>query len=213
MEELWQLAEEESARIKASPEGWRKFHTTFFANLETGQSLEHASNYIFDPIGIILIRPLKNIEYESTPRNSLTFAETGGDGVHFGLVQMEGQILEKSPVVMTVPANYGEENLIVGGNLHEFLCLGSRMGYFLLEQLTYSDNRKQTLEDLEHPEAAAEREFQATKDILGKDHFDRDRYLLQMLRDRLSLKPWHNVAKRLKELQSFQKYLDVPSEE
>ncbi len=213
LEKLWKLAEEESARIKANPEIWQKVQLTFFANLEIGRTLEQASNLIFDPIGLILIRPLKTLEYESTPRNSCAFAETGIDGTHFSLVQMGGQITEKSPVVMTVPANYREENLIVGGTLYEFLCLGSKIGYSGLDQLTYSDNRKETLEWLEHPEAFFKQEFQECKDQLGKEYFDREQDLLQLLRHRLSLKPWKNVEKRLKELQSFKKSLDLPSDE
>lgn len=214
LEKLWKLAEEESARIKANPEIWQKVQPTFFSNLETGRTLEQASNYIFDPhLGLILIRPLETLEYESTPRNSCAFAETGVDGVHFSLVQVDGQITEKSPVVMTVPANYGEENLIVGSNLYEFLCLGSKIGFSGLDQLTYSDNRKETLEWLEHPEAFVKQEFQECKDQLDKEYFDRKQYLLQLLRDQLSLKPWKNVEKRLKTLQSFKKLLDLPSDE
>ncbi len=112
-------------------------------------------------------------------------------------------------MVMTVPANYGEENLIVGSSLYEFLCLGSRTGYFLLEGLTYSDSGKKTLEYLEHPEALVKEESQ----VLNKENFKRKENLLQLLRDRLSLKPWKNVEKRLKELQSFKKSLDLPSDE
>ncbi|NHI92390.1 MAG: hypothetical protein EAX96_07785 [Candidatus Lokiarchaeota archaeon] len=209
MEKLRKSAEEESARIKTNPEIWQKVQPTFFANLEIGRSLEQASNFIFDPIGLILMHPLKTEEYESTPRNSSAFARTGGDGVHFSLLHLDGQIIEKSPVVMTVPDNYGEENLIVGSSLYEFLCLGSRTGYFLLEGLTYSDRRKETLEYLEHPEALVKEDSQ----VLNKENIKRSQYLLQLLRDSLSLHPWRNIENRLSELQSFQKLLDLPSKE
>ncbi len=206
LEKLWHLAEEEAARTKSNSEIWQKMHPTFFANLKIGRTLEQASNFIFDPIGLILIRPLKTEEYESTPRNSSAFAHTGGEGVHFSLLQLEDQITEKSPVVMTVPANYGDENLIVGSNLYEFLCLGSRTGYFLLEGLTYSDSKKETLEYLEHPEALMKQESQ----VLNEEEIKRGEYLLQLLRDRLTLTPWRNVENRLNELQSFQKLLEFP---
>jgi len=44
-------------------------------------------NDFFDPIGLILLGKLENLEYWCTPTNSITFASTGGDGVHYGLLR------------------------------------------------------------------------------------------------------------------------------
>lgn len=98
----------------------------------------------YDPglghLGLLLSSELKNEGYWCTPTNSLRFAETGGDGVHFSLVQVNGGVGEDSPVVMTVPQNFGEKidaNIIVGSSLLDFLRFGLRRGYFAMEQLAY----------------------------------------------------------------------------
>lgn len=75
------------------------------------------------------------------PVNTVCFARTGGDGCHFSFVACSGQYpIEECPVVMTVPAGAGggtrgTANVIVGANLWEFLDLGLRTGFFVLEKL------------------------------------------------------------------------------
>ena len=93
-------------------------------------------NGTFDPVGLVLLAPPRNEGYWCTPTNSLTFAITGGDGVHYGLMAINGEFTDLSPVVMTVPM-CDTPNKIVGANLKEFLALGCRYGYFALEQLVY----------------------------------------------------------------------------
>ena len=91
-------------------------------------------------LGLLLSRKLRNGGYWCTPENSLEFGGTGGDGVHFSLVQINGTVTEESPVVMTVPANSGEPqdaNAIVGNSLINFLRFGLLRGYFAMEQLVY----------------------------------------------------------------------------
>ena len=41
--------------------------------------------------------------YWCTPTNAWTFATTGGNGVHYSVVETDGSVSERSPVVMTVP--------------------------------------------------------------------------------------------------------------
>jgi hypothetical protein len=173
LNKLWLVADREAKKIKST-------------------------HHVFDPIGLILIRPLENMGYESTPVNSLTFAHTGGDGVHFSLVSLEGKVSDTSPVVMTVPANYGSENLIVGENLVEFLCLGERVGYFCLEQLTYNDNKLKTIGWIEHPETYIEELY--AKDLSELIH--QQEQLLGILRKTFGLKSWRKVKNRLDELQN-----------
>ena len=138
----------------------------------------------FEPIGLILVAPPKNGGYWCTPRNSVSFAGTGGDGVQYSLVPMPGTPIDSAPVVMTVPMS-DYPNVIVGANLHEFLCLGCRFGYFMLEQLAY--------------------DFDWTIDALSTGEFDpeatpADRLLLQRLSDAFDLRPWDDPAERLKTL-------------
>lgn len=88
-----------------------------------------------DSIGLHMTEELIEEWYDSSPLNCVAFATTGGDGVHFSI--FKDYDVENSPVVMTVPMNFGEENMIVTNSLHDFLRLGCKFGYFNLEQLSY----------------------------------------------------------------------------
>jgi hypothetical protein len=120
------------------------------------------------------------VAYECTPTNTITFACTGGDGVHFGLLLRDNT---PGPVVMTVPMNFDNANVIVGGDLREFLSLGCCTGFFGLEQLTY--DRRDAIEWI----AAAE-----SPEVDGADE------LLRRLRASLALRPWASIERRLSEL-------------
>lgn len=170
LNQLWSIADEESSKFKGDPA------------------------LVFEAIGLILIRPLENYGYQSTPINSSAFAHTGGDGVHFSLVHLDGMVLEASPVVMTVPMQFDQSNLIVGSNLFEFLCLGERTGYFCLEQLVYDRSRASDL--LLNPVSVDVRAL----DDQDEKIYRRWLYLLQILRSSFNLKSWNNVEQRLNEL-------------
>jgi len=183
LERLWNLADTEAERTNVKPAS------------------------VFEPIGLILVRPLQNMGYTSTPRNSSTFAHTGGDGVHYGLVHLEGKVSSDSPVVMTVPMNFDTENMIVGSSLHEFLCLGCEVGYFFLEQLTYEDSRSETIHLIYHPEEWFEQNY-------GDPELEADaqqiRCLLDLLRIEFQFKPWEQCERKLAELQrQFRSLLDI----
>jgi len=87
--------------------------------------------------GLILHDTLDRWTYSSTPVNSVTFASTGGDGVHFGLLQSASTTARNGPVVMTVPMA-SRANHVVAESISEFLGLGCIHGWFSLEQLAYS---------------------------------------------------------------------------
>ena len=174
LKKLWQCAEEEAHR--------------------TGSSL----SFVFEPVGLILIRPLQREGYESTPLNSIAFAKTGGDGVHFSLLRLGREIQPPSPVVMTVPMNPGNENLIVGSSVAEFLSLGCQAGYSFLELLTYANARSEAIYWLTHPD-----EWFATRgqDRETLDRANRQRQLLSLLRRELDLTPWEEFEQRIAGLQ------------
>ncbi|MGQ0846125.1 MAG: hypothetical protein ACT4QF_18520 [Sporichthyaceae bacterium] len=132
---------------------------------------------VFDPVGLILQPADRATEwdYDATPLGATTFASTGGDGVHFSLVESPAN----SVIVMTVPMMWDRPNVVVGGNLQEFLSLGCRFGYFELEQLAY---------DLAGTAGAIQTAV------------EEDEVLLSELRRRLGLKPWPSVRTRLEEL-------------
>lgn len=135
---------------------------------------QHYSN-----CGTVLYRP------KTTPTNTVAFAHPGGDDVHYSLVQQGNELGDHSPVVMTVPMGGNdtqELNIILGANLHEFLCLGCVHGYADLEQLYY--HREETIARLS--ETDIEEEGGGT---------------LNIFRQELGLAPWMEIAGRLEELQ------------
>ncbi len=154
-------------------------------------------NSVFDPVGLILRAPPRNESYWCTPTNTLTFAVTGGDGVHYGLLSVNEEFTDFSPIVMTVPM-CDTPNIILGANLKEFLALGCRYGYFALEQLVYQ--REETIRKLESARYDVEAE-------------ERELVLLKKIASAFALNPWTNPAQRLIELErTFAPSLLLPSQ-
>jgi hypothetical protein len=153
----------------------------------------------FAPIGLWLLRSDDDGRYLSTPVNSCTFAKTGGDGVHYSLLWIGGEVTDESPVIMTVPCMPEEGNLIVGENLWDFLRLGCRHGYFDIEQLVYQ--REVTVRILEE---------RAPGDEIRPEQ----RALLDLLTTTFSLAPWELVSERLEELgRRFMSSVQLPQDE
>lgn len=102
------------------------------------------------------------------PLNTVSFGNTGGDGCHYSFITTpDGRWSEQSPVVLMVPPAGCRESgvVVVGENLWDFLGLGLRTGYFVLEDLAlrfdeflsvYPDRDPIAVEgDLEQTELAA----------------------------------------------------------
>lgn len=166
-EQLWAIAKREAQRIGETPDG------------------------VFLPIGLQLETPTKPWEYYCTPTNVKTFASTGCDGVHYSFLELSS--LSESPVVMTVPANYGNPNpnVIISENLYEFLCLGSRASYLVLEELSWQNGELGSLKSANYA------------DFLSDEQIN----LLNTLNNEFLLYPWSNLEERIVALQS--KYLDL----
>jgi hypothetical protein len=111
----------------------------------------------FGECGLFLVRPLKRWEYFCTPLNTLTFATTGGDGVHYGLLQLPGFSNDELPVVMTVPMA-SQYNTLVAESLQEFLGLGYFVGWFSLEQLAYDASEAVSYFSQSDPDSWPEKE-------------------------------------------------------
>jgi hypothetical protein len=124
--------------------------------------------------GAFLEYPPVEMGYDSDPNNYLAFMSTGGDGVHYSLPKG----MKDGKVIMTVPMNFGNENMVVGESLFEFLALGCDFGYFGLEQLMYDFN--DTINEIHNaqPRSRALKRFKA--------HFN--------------LTPWPDIEARLREL-------------
>jgi len=99
-------------------------------------------------MGLLLSRRVYNGGYWCTPTNSLSFGGTGGDGAHFSLLITGDSIDEETPVIVTVPDNFGEPadaNVVLGRGFKDFLRLGLHCGYFSMAQFSFNAN-----EALEH---------------------------------------------------------------
>ncbi|CAB4541502.1 unannotated protein [freshwater metagenome] len=153
-------------------------------------------NTMFESVGLILYALPRREEYWCTPINSITFATTGGDGVHFGWVTLPGRPVDDAPIVMTVPMAETTTSVIVGRDLREFLSLGCRFGYF-------------TLDALVHDPAGTIDEIEANR--VDPDRSDDERALLDLLTSEFGLAPWHDPARRMGELQvEYLKLLEIP---
>jgi hypothetical protein len=133
-------------------------------------------------------------DHDATPANATTFASTGGDGVHFSLLDVTTTV-PAAPVVMTVPVRFGAPNHVVGASLREFLALGCRAGYYHLDRLAYGWGRQQEADHLEHGAWAG----------AGWDGHSQEATvwaLLTAVTQEFDLAPWPNVARRLATLQS-----------
>lgn len=92
-------------------------------------------------LGLTLLQPPERGWCDDTPKNGLIFAHTGGDSVHFCLLERAGRITDESPVVMVVPCHPERPRLVLGDTLLDFLAVGSVVGYAALEQLIYDPDR------------------------------------------------------------------------
>ncbi|OON70093.1 hypothetical protein [Hymenobacter sp. CRA2] len=149
----------------------------------------NAFRYV-DYCGLIPIRPLENWAYACTPVNSLSFARTGGNGVHFGILEAR-DVTATGPVVMTVPMP--GVNIVVAETLDEFFGIGCWAGWFGLEQLVYDT-----------PETLAYYAAEPT-DLLPEEL-----NFLDMVRAELRTQPVALTAERLAALeQRFQPQLQI----
>lgn len=146
-------------------------------------------------LGLIMWRGLQHRYYPCTPLNCWTFAHTGGDGVHFSLLALDGSIREDSPVVITIPSAFPCMNLIGGENLFDFLCFGMYRGYFCLGDLEC--NAKLTLRACTDPSWQPSEDRDYAMGFGVDEHHGR---LLALLIERFGLQPWPG-PERFEELQ------------
>lgn len=139
-----------------------------------------------EAIGLLPVAQPGPSGYEQTPRGALTFAWTGGDGVHFSFLPAAGTEPGQWPVVMTVPMEFDRPNLIVGSNLREFLALGLRHGFLNLDYLVYDPGPAAA-----ELQAAAEPDPGAALKIRTLDAITRE----------FAIEPWDDIAGHLARLQ------------
>jgi hypothetical protein len=160
-------------------------------------------DHVLSPLGLRFNGPDGDRwSYDATPVNSTTFASTGGDGVHFGLLHDTTAASPTAPVVMTVPTQFDAPNYVVGASLQEFLALGCHTGYLHLEQLAYPRDRQDELSRLETDHWDPGWEGWAEPEPANAPA-----ELLAALTQEFDLAPWANVEQRLTELQA--RYLPI----
>ena len=71
----------------------------------------------------VLCPPRDDYGYQSTPKNSITFASMGCDGVHYSILKRDGLLREDSPVVQVNPMDSNDVIVIAQSFLH-FLADG-----------------------------------------------------------------------------------------
>ncbi len=151
--------------------------------------------YLETHCGIFLLRPPLHREcvYRRAPLNSVEFARTGGDGIHYSFLVLDGHWSELSPVVVTIPGicGGGPSNVVLAADLTEFLRLGIRTGYFALANLVNEDG---TIID---PAGIADQEAEGFAEWVEPE----TEAALRQLAKRYGLKPLTGVAERLAKLQ------------
>jgi len=140
-----------------------------------------------------------------TPLNCRTFASTGGDGVHFSFLVRDGLVREESPVVLTVPC--AAANLVVGENLFDFLSLGSRRGYFGLEQLAYAP--KVAEEVYTNPDWQPSDRWHKS---VGFVTDEAERGVLELLTSEFGLRPWPSPTRFAILQERYAESLELPAE-
>jgi hypothetical protein len=151
------------------PPRLQDLHTIAIA---VGEELGCAPEGVFDPCGLILEMPSHRYAYDSTPKTALTFATTGGDGVHYSYFIDSRLAPGVVPIAMTVPMHFDQPNVIVADTFDEFFGLGYHVGWFSLEQLVYEP--EETVEYFAQPDP---------------DDWEDKTMLLELLRTRLQIRP------------------------
>jgi hypothetical protein len=165
---------------------------------ELAERFPNKNNYPgLSELGLIFSDPIDSSRYDwCTPHNCRTFAHTGGDGIHFSFLIVDGAITDQSPVVVTDPSACGE-SAILGETLREFMCLGVYQGYGAISEV--GGGLDVLLAKYLNP-----------PDPGSSCPDERMRKMLEFLRDRLDLHPWTD-RDRIRVLQEkYKKLLKLP---
>ena len=71
----------------------------------------------------IVYPPNTEVDYESTPRNAVTFAWMGVDGVHYAILKVGGVVRDDSLVVQVSPMD-SDDVTVLAGSFLEYLADG-----------------------------------------------------------------------------------------
>jgi len=68
--------------------------------------------------------PKPDYGYDATPRNALTFATMGVDGVHFAVLTTDGIAGDDSPVIQICPMDFDQEYAVLAVSFLDYLATG-----------------------------------------------------------------------------------------
>lgn len=68
--------------------------------------------------------PNPDYGYDATPRNALTFATMGVDGVHYAVLTTNGVVTDDSPVIHIGPMDFSEPYVVFGESFLDYLAAG-----------------------------------------------------------------------------------------
>ena len=71
----------------------------------------------------VLCPPSEDFGYQSTPKNALTFASMGVDGVHYAILRLEGQVRDDSPVIQVSPMD-SDDVIVLAESFLRYLADG-----------------------------------------------------------------------------------------
>jgi len=127
--------------------------------------------YLETPTGYFLqFKENENGGYRCSPLDSIMFAGTGMDGIHFSLLTNFGSItdLQEAPVICVSPMDFGNCVRVVANNIYDFFHL-SLMGYGSLIMNDYASKE----DYIKHSQEQEQRE--------DKDYFNEDKWYEQQM--------------------------------
>jgi hypothetical protein len=74
----------------------------------------------------ILCPPKSEIDYQSAPRNALTFGWMGVDGVHHAILKVGGIVRDDSPIVQVSPMD-SDDVIVLADSFLNYLADGSQV--------------------------------------------------------------------------------------
>lgn len=73
---------------------------------------------------VVVHPPSPDFGYDGTPRNAVTFACMGVDGVHYAVLALDGVVSDESPVIQVCPVDFDDPYQVLGESFLGFLADG-----------------------------------------------------------------------------------------
>lgn len=87
----------------------------------------------------LVFPPRLDYGYDATPRNALTFACMGVDGVHYAILTIDGAVSDESPVIHVSPMDFSEPYAVLGECFVSYLAAASGVTRSAMEAVFEED--------------------------------------------------------------------------